>query len=382
MLSQTTMPLISAPLEPRAMNVALVHSLIDEGRFHGALSYFTTRSLPPWFLPELHQVLQACFQSLLLEGGNLAVELFAASELALIESVAIDDPQWQQFIAWVASDYGTSKLGPILYPISFRVDQATAFIGSTLQQDCSLKDILGLLCISQICGCAPAELVDVALALASNPGLRMFSLRCLAEWTSLMRREDQELVATLIRTALSSVANRNDFLAAAYTLEKLSAPSASRYQLALAAIEKADVAGLDSHVADHFHVYILRQLSRQQLQELYKFSSHPRLSDQVFRQSLKLCLEAWLHIREPLPEARPVARVEYGFSVYLAALTQRLFPGGQSPGKAEPEPSISLSPAQIDLLRGLCQGETPSRHTQFEAILAALSADTASLELS
>jgi hypothetical protein len=210
----------------------------------------------------------------------------------------------------------------------------------------------------------------------------MFSLRCLSEWVSLMRSEDRELVATLIRKSLRSAADRNDFLAAAYILEKLSAPSVSRYQLALAAIEKAEAGGLDSCVTDHFHAYILRHLSWQQLRELHTFASRQRRPDHIFLQSLKLCLEAWLHIREPLPETKAAAEASYGFSAYLAALTQRLFPDGPAPGHGEPESPSSLTQAQIELLRALCQGETPPDHAQIEATLAALSRDTASLDLS
>ena len=371
-------PLISVPANTKPLDVDLVRSLIDVGRFHAALSYFTTRSLPPWRLQELHEMLQFCFQSLLLEGLSLSVELLTEAELSLVESVDITDPEWLAFVDWVSRDFGTAYLGPILYPIGFRSDQAAAFINGILQQDCSHKDLLALLCVSQITGYASAELVEVAVRMADNDRLKMFSLRCLSEWVSLTSRHDEEMVSVLIRRVLKATSNLNDFLTAAYILEKLAAPRMCRYQLALTAIEKADSAGLDSNVTDHFHVYILRDLSCQELGELKTFASSPRWQANMFRESLLLSLEAWLHIRG----TEPPAETAIGFSEYLAALSERFYADGGGPTPSEPDVPIRLTESQIRILRALAAGDSSQPSSAISSALSALEADTARLELS
>jgi hypothetical protein len=381
MLTQPHSSQTSVPADTRMLDVSLVRSLIDESRFHAALSYFTTRALPPWRLHDLHEILQACFQSLLIEGRGLAVEMYADSELKLIQGVKTGDPEWIDFTEWVARDYGTSNLGPILYPINFCHDEAFAFITTTLKQDCTLKDILALLCISQVTQCAPTELTELALRFLGNPGLKIFCLRCLSEWASLMRGEDQNLINELIRRTLRAATDRNEFLTAAYILEKVSAAPASRYQLALSAIEKAEIGELDTYVTDQFHVYVLRYLSRQQLTELKTFASRPRWRANMFRESLLLCLDAWLHIKEQDLKDEPIMRVVWGFSEYLAALTQRLFPGSPVMADGASDVPMSLSDPQIDLLRHLCQGGSSTPHDGLDGMLAALTDDTAQLEL-
>jgi len=371
-------PLNAADAGARPLDVDLVRSLIDEGRFHAALSYFTTRSLPPWRLPELHPLLQSCLQSLLLEGRTLAVELFGDLELALIESIDINDPQWRAFVDWATHDYGTSHLGSIIYPLSFRSDQASSFITTILQQPHSHKDILGLLCVSQISGCAPAELSEAALTLASNQNLKILGLRCLSEWVVVMRREDHELIASLTDRAVQVASNRNDFFAAAYILEKLSAPCQARHQLVLNAMEKADAAGLDSPLSDHFHVYLLPHLQRLQLEELMDLVSEPTREGSSFHESLRLCLEAWLHIRESEPEEKALAK---SFSEYLAALSRRLYPDPSGASQRESDLPIALTDAQLRALAGLSLGEGDPSTAAITAALTCLESDTSKLEL-
>ncbi|MEB3318933.1 MAG: hypothetical protein VKO39_12455 [Cyanobacteriota bacterium] len=378
MSSLAPSPLNAAKAGARPMDVDLVRSLIDEGRFHAALSYFTTRSLPPWRLPELHQMLQSCLQSLLLEGRTLAVELFGDHELALIESIDINDPEWRAFVDWATHDYGTSRLGSIIYPLSFRSDQASAFINTILHQPHSHKDIMGLLCISQISGCAPAELSEAALALASNQNLKILGLRCLSEWVVVMRCEDHELIASLIDRAVQAASNRNDFFAAAYILEKLSAPWQARHQLALNAIEKADVAGLDSPLSDHFHVYLLPYLQRQQLGELMELTSNPTREGNSFHESLRLCLEAWLHIREAEPEQQALPT---NFSEYLAALSMGLYPDRSGASQRESDLPVALTDAQLRALASLSLGRSDQPTGVITAALAHLASDTSKLEL-
>lgn len=354
--------------EYRILNSELLQHLINEDKYYAAMSYFQGYKIRPCDLFSISNIITLCKQHFIVIGLNLEAEFFSSITFDLCVDYNSNCECWLSFIDWVAKSYGSCNIGTIIFPGKVSITSATKYLSEALGNFKTQKELLGLLAISQISKADHPELDDQIAILLKREQLGFFALRIIAMWASLMRSGDKNLRTALVEKIIHTSVKKTDYINAAYSLECLHADSMQRLRLAQSAISSPTSNDFGSQTADIFHLYILRYLSLETLDQLKASISEQKiLSNNSFLDSLLLCIDTWIHIRKS-PESSPTLNT---LSDFLSDLCLQIYPSLDSANQSLQSRQL-LPASQLALTRDLSTKINPSTSHALDNLLPLL----------
>ena len=309
----------------------LVEKLVNRDRVNAAFSFFASRPLQATLLHKIQPLICKLDQYLIIHGMNDAASEYADITLSLESELNPSFEGWEEFCSWVAKNYGAIQTGSIVFNRPFCEHNTIPILEEASRSIESPNELVALLAISQFVNQNSDLINAIPGTLLANSNTQIHILRALAEWSSNMTPGDSPLNKQIPPLVFNSIRNQHHFASAVIVMEKLSAHTALRFDLACLAIDSFERLGLDAQTADYLHNYIIRYLDNQQLEILRRTLSDKAGPECPFSVSLLQSIAAWEHIR--INDSTHIYPGILTVSQYLCELSDYLY--SPSPGDSK-----------------------------------------------